>query len=203
MANDEFREDHESRRQFGKAKQHEKRLTVDPVKALRYLLAQYDRVVEVHDHVVMDTPEDRELHDRAIATFREAVEPIRKAMDTYPTAAEVKVLTEAALRLGRKEAAEDIARTADEIAEGCMSAAKVHRQASIDATTDRKKRSHMSTALMFKNQAAGAWAVRDFAQDYPYKALQDAPDVSSGVPESPKLSEESQAVSNRLPGSSA
>ena len=39
MANDEFREDHESRRQFGKAKQHEKRLenatyTAAEVKAL-------------------------------------------------------------------------------------------------------------------------------------------------------------------------
>lgn len=103
--------------------------------------------------------------------------------------AEVKVLTEKALRLGRKEAAEDIARTANEIAEGCASAAKVHRQASIDATTERKKRSHMSTALMFKNQAAGAWAVRDFAEDYPYETLQDASDATSGVPGHPEVSE--------------
>jgi len=94
----------------------------DPVKALAYLLAQYDRVVEVHEHVVMDTPEDRELHDRAVATFREAAEPIRTALPdlqhlenaTY-TAAEVKVLTEAALRLGRKEACDEVAAHLDEM----------------------------------------------------------------------------------------
>lgn len=28
------------------------------------------KVIEVHAHVVMDTPKDRELHDRAVATFR-------------------------------------------------------------------------------------------------------------------------------------
>lgn len=112
---------------------------------------------------------------------------------TY-TAAEVKVLTEAALRLGRKEAAEDIARTADEIAEGSASAAKVHRQASIDAATDGKKRSHMQTALMFKNQAAGAWAVRDFAQDYPYETLQDASDATSVPSEGPGTSEPSKGA---------
>ena len=33
------------------------------------VLDQYDRLVEVHSHVVMDTPEDRELHDRTVATF--------------------------------------------------------------------------------------------------------------------------------------
>ena len=33
------------------------------------VLDQYDRLLEVHGHVVMDTPEDRELHDRTVATF--------------------------------------------------------------------------------------------------------------------------------------
>jgi hypothetical protein len=92
------------------------------------------------------------------------------------TASEVKVLTETAtkvaLALGRREAAEDIARTA-----------------SIDATTDRKKRSHMQTAQAFANQAAGAWAVWEFARDYPYETLQDASDATSGVPGHPEVSE--------------
>jgi hypothetical protein len=121
MANDEFREGHEERREHGLKARHETRearaVRSDPVKALRYLLAQYDRVVEVHEHVVMDTPEDRELHDRAIATFREAAEPIRSALadskEPTLTAAEVKVLTETAgeagRRIGRKEASDEIA----------------------------------------------------------------------------------------------
>lgn len=31
-----------------------------------------ETVITVHENVVMDTPEDRELHDRAIAAFRAA-----------------------------------------------------------------------------------------------------------------------------------
>ena len=31
------------------------------------------QILAVHDHVVMDTEADRELHDRAIATFRAAL----------------------------------------------------------------------------------------------------------------------------------
>lgn len=126
----------------------------------------------------------REARDAGLA----ARQAKRLEAATY-TAAEVKVLTEAALRLGRKEAGEDIARTADEIAEGCASAAKVHRQASIDATSAGKRRSHMQTALAFKNQAAGAWAVRDFARNYPYETLQDASDATSGVPRHSEVSE--------------
>lgn len=33
------------------------------------VLDQYDRLVEVHGAVVMDTPDDRVLHERAVATF--------------------------------------------------------------------------------------------------------------------------------------
>ena len=44
---------------------------------LRYLIRQYETLVDVHAAVVMDTPEDRELHDRAVAAFREAVAPIK------------------------------------------------------------------------------------------------------------------------------
>lgn len=88
MANDDYREQHERDRAAGLAARHETRveraIREDPMKALRYLLAQYDRVVEVHEHVVMDTPEDRELHDRAIATFKEAAEPIRKMLAPDP-----------------------------------------------------------------------------------------------------------------------
>lgn len=114
---DAFRE----AREHGLKARHETRearaVRSDPVKALRYLLAQYDRVVEVHEHVVMDTHEDRELHDRAVATFREAAEPIRSALaeslDDLLTASEVKVLTETASKvayaLGRKDAGEEIA----------------------------------------------------------------------------------------------
>lgn len=50
------------------------------IKALAYLLAQYDRLAEVHSLVVMDTPEDRELHARTVAAFRKAAEPIRTAL---------------------------------------------------------------------------------------------------------------------------
>lgn len=32
-----------------------------------------ESVIEVHEHVVMDTPEDRNLHDRAVAQFRESL----------------------------------------------------------------------------------------------------------------------------------
>lgn len=44
---------------------------------LRYLLEQYDRLLAVHEQVRMDTPEDRELHADAIATFRQVAEPAR------------------------------------------------------------------------------------------------------------------------------
>jgi hypothetical protein len=46
--------------------------------ALVYLLGQYNRVVQVHRKVVMDTPEDRDLHDRAVAAMEEAAAPIRR-----------------------------------------------------------------------------------------------------------------------------
>jgi hypothetical protein len=45
---------------------------------LDYLLKQYDRLVQAHTLVVMDTPEDRELHGRLVAEFRKAAGPVRK-----------------------------------------------------------------------------------------------------------------------------
>ena len=47
---------------------------------LGYLLGQYDRAVDVHEGVVMDTPEQRALHDKAIAAMRQAAEPVRAAL---------------------------------------------------------------------------------------------------------------------------
>jgi hypothetical protein len=47
---------------------------------LGYLLRQYERVVEVHALVRMDTEEDRTLHDRAVREFRQAAEPVRAAL---------------------------------------------------------------------------------------------------------------------------
>lgn len=39
-------------------------------KQIEALTRLCQRVIDVHAHVVMDTPEDRDLHDRAVATFR-------------------------------------------------------------------------------------------------------------------------------------
>lgn len=82
MADD--REAFAANRSAGLRARHETRearaVRRDPLKALAYLLAQYDLIVEIHAQVVMDTPEDREIHDRAVATFRKAAEPIRTAL---------------------------------------------------------------------------------------------------------------------------
>lgn len=43
------------------------------------------KIIDVHDHVEMDTPEDRDLHDRAVSTFREAlagIDPRFRAAET-------------------------------------------------------------------------------------------------------------------------
>jgi hypothetical protein len=45
---------------------------------LEYLGAQYGRLLYAHEQVVMDSPEDRELHNRVIAEFKQAVEALRK-----------------------------------------------------------------------------------------------------------------------------
>jgi len=113
MANDEFREDQESRRQFGKAKQHEKRLEN--------------------------------------ATY---------------TAAEVKVLTEAALRLGRKEAGDQIAESLEALA---------------DAIGDGEQREFLVDL---------ADTVREMASR-PFQAASDATSVPS---EGPGTSEPSKAA---------
>jgi hypothetical protein len=49
-----------------------KALADERVKAAR-LRALAERILTVHEQVVMDTPEDRDLHDRACATFRAAL----------------------------------------------------------------------------------------------------------------------------------
>jgi hypothetical protein len=52
----------------------------DLLRHLTYLLAQYDRLVRAHALVVMDTPEDRELHDRVVVEFRNAADPVRRLL---------------------------------------------------------------------------------------------------------------------------
>lgn len=46
-----------------------------------FLLAQLDRTIEIHDHVVMDTDEDRKLHARAVRVMRESADKARAALD--------------------------------------------------------------------------------------------------------------------------
>jgi hypothetical protein len=54
--------------QASRAGQYERLMTIAAEVAV---LAQLcDTVIKVHEQVVMDTAEDRELHDRACATFR-------------------------------------------------------------------------------------------------------------------------------------
>jgi hypothetical protein len=53
---------------------------------LAYLLSQYDKVVAAVEHIRMDTEEDRDLHDRAIAAFKVAAEPVRKLLSAPPPA---------------------------------------------------------------------------------------------------------------------
>jgi hypothetical protein len=53
---------------------------------LGYLLRQYERVVDVHALVRMDTEEDRALHDRAVREFRQGAEPIRETLRLAATA---------------------------------------------------------------------------------------------------------------------
>lgn len=50
-------------------------------KHLGYLLAQYERVVAAVRLIRMDTPEDQELHERAVATFEAVAEPARALLD--------------------------------------------------------------------------------------------------------------------------
>lgn len=46
--------------------------------ALAYLIGQYDRLLELHRLIVMDTPEDRDLHARVVSAAEECVTPIRE-----------------------------------------------------------------------------------------------------------------------------
>ena len=48
---------------------------------LGYLLAQYERVVNALGRIEMDTPEDQEVHGRAVTTFDAAAEPSRALLD--------------------------------------------------------------------------------------------------------------------------
>lgn len=50
---------------------------------LSYLLSQYDRLVEMHALVQMDTDKDRDLHRRAVDMFRSAAEPIREHLNKH------------------------------------------------------------------------------------------------------------------------
>lgn len=45
--------------------------------ALVYLLGQYDRLLQIHRLIAMDTPEDRKLHDQVVAAAHDAAGPIR------------------------------------------------------------------------------------------------------------------------------
>jgi hypothetical protein len=95
---------------------------------------------------------------------------------TY-TEAEVKILTEAALRLGRKEAGEEIA----------------------DALEAEARRHSVATAAMVLDAVAAP-----LAREIGARALSQpsgaASDASSGVPEGTEAGSEPQAGSNRLPG---
>jgi predicted RNase H-like HicB family nuclease len=117
-----------------------------------------------------DTPEDL---GEAVA---EAIGMYLSSEPTY-TAAEVKVLTEAALRLGRKEAGEEIA---------------VQIAAELDEFGPRAG-----------DYAAGMNRARRIAVDIAWFTSGAASDASSGVPEGMEAGSEPQAASNRLPGGDA
>lgn len=50
---------------------------------LRYLATQYTLLLDAHARVAMDTVEDRELHDRVVATFRQALVSLEQAVERY------------------------------------------------------------------------------------------------------------------------
>jgi hypothetical protein len=45
---------------------------------LGYLLRQYDRVVGMHEQIVMDTEKDQDLHARSVEAFRLGARPVRE-----------------------------------------------------------------------------------------------------------------------------
>lgn len=55
-------------------------VSVELLDRLVYLLDQYDRLLECHRHVSMDTTDDRKLHSRVIAQFERAAEPVRETL---------------------------------------------------------------------------------------------------------------------------
>jgi hypothetical protein len=48
---------------------------------LRYLAGAYQRLLEAHERVNMDTDEDRELHGRVVSAFGKVLVELEKAMD--------------------------------------------------------------------------------------------------------------------------
>lgn len=51
---------------------------------LAYIGEQYGRLLAVHERVVMDTPEDRDLHAQVVETFREAVAALADQDEVSP-----------------------------------------------------------------------------------------------------------------------
>lgn len=69
-------------------------------------------------------------------------------------------------RAVRRAVAEEIAAKANEIAEAYQKSAEAHRAIAIEiGSLLPKGKQHMATALAFKNNAAGAWAVMHAARD--------------------------------------
>lgn len=50
---------------------------------LRYLATQYSLLLDAHARVRMDTDEDRELHDRVVAAFRQGLVSLEQAVERY------------------------------------------------------------------------------------------------------------------------
>jgi len=138
---DAFRAEQQTRRQFGKAKQHEKRLERAAVRKAAEVLAErwtqpLDLMNRREDWSYPERPMSERIKSEVDASYRTGppgdsslvlAAPtclaiaelladaglLRSTSDPTYTAAEVKVLTEAALRLGRQEAAEEIAAAID------------------------------------------------------------------------------------------
>jgi hypothetical protein len=53
---------------------------------LVYLVGQYEKLLVLHEQVEMDTDTDRELHQRAVTQFREALKPVTQYLDMMAAA---------------------------------------------------------------------------------------------------------------------
>ena len=144
---DAFRAEQQTRRQFGKAKQHEKRLERAAVRKAAEVLAErwtqpLDLMNRREDWSYPERPMSERIKSEVDASYRTGppgdsslvlAAPtclaiaelladaglLRSTSDPTYTAAEVKVLTEAALRLGRKEAFEEVFAEIDEDTPDC------------------------------------------------------------------------------------